>query len=82
MNTDNVSIQYAPSRTIANLHLGVTNDEFDLFFWVRNLSNEDSVETSQIFASDLNSSRFVTTAVNVNPRRWGVTARYRFGSAR
>jgi iron complex outermembrane receptor protein len=82
MNTDNVSIQYAPSRTIANLHLGVTNDKFDLFFWVRNLSNEDSVETSQIFASDLNSSRFVTTAVNINPRRWGVTARYRLGSAR
>jgi outer membrane receptor protein involved in Fe transport len=79
MNTDNVSVQYAPDRTLANVNFGVTNDTFDLFFWVRNLTDEDDIETTQVFPSDLNSSRFVTTGVNINPRRWGVTARYRFG---
>lgn len=82
ISTTNVNVQFSPNRTVANLTLGVVNDTFDLLLWVRNLSDEDAIESTQTFPSDLNATTFVTTATNLNPRRWGVTARYRFGSSR
>jgi hypothetical protein len=76
--TDNVNVQFAPSRTLVNARLGVVSEHIDVILWVENLFEEDAVETTQTFNSDLNSFRYVTTGVNISPRRFGVTGRYRF----
>ncbi|MEE4186679.1 MAG: TonB-dependent receptor [Gammaproteobacteria bacterium] len=76
--TDNVAVQFVPSRTLVNARLGLVSEKFDLVFWAENLFDEDAPETTNTFPSNLNSFRSVTTAVNINQRRYGLTARYRF----
>jgi hypothetical protein len=48
--------------------------------WIENLLDEDAPENTQSFPSNLNSLRDVVTATNIDLRRVGVTARYRFGA--
>ncbi len=76
---DLTNTQWVPSRTLANLRLGVRSERYDLILWVENLLDEDAPETSNVFGSDLNSLNQVTTALNATDRRLGVTARLRFG---
>jgi iron complex outermembrane receptor protein len=76
--TDLANIQSSPSRTLVNLKLGIQHQRYDLIFFVENLLEEDAIESTQVFNSDLNSRRFVTTAVNIPGRRFGVTGRFRF----
>jgi len=81
--TDLPATQWAPERTLANFKLGLSYDErFDIMLWVENLFGEDSIETTQTFTSNFNSRRQVTSAVNINDTRFGVTGRFRFGSGR
>jgi iron complex outermembrane receptor protein len=75
---DFLNVQYSPARTLANLRFGLESDEYDVVLWMENVTNEDSIESTQTFASDLNSRNLVTTAVNIPQRRYGLTARYRF----
>ncbi|NJN36846.1 MAG: TonB-dependent receptor [Nitrospiraceae bacterium] len=75
---DFLNVQYSPARTLANLRFGLESDDYDVVFWMENATNEDSIESTQTFASDLNSRNLVTTAVNIPQRRYGLTARYRF----
>jgi iron complex outermembrane receptor protein len=81
MTQDLEEIVFAPSRTLVSLRLGLQNPRYDVQFWVENLTDEDAIESAQLFASDLNSFKFVATGIGINPRRLGVTARYRFGGA-
>ncbi len=75
---DFLNVQYSPARTLANLRFGLESESYDVTLWMENLTNEDSIESTQTFASDLNSRNLVTTAVNIPQRRYGLTARYRF----
>lgn len=79
MAQDLENLQYSPERTLVGLRLGLQNPVYDVSLWVENLLDADVIDTAQIFASNLNSFNFVTTGVGTNPRRFGVTARYRFG---
>jgi iron complex outermembrane receptor protein len=79
-NMDNAATHFSPGRTLTSLRLGVQNPRYDVMFWVENLTNEDAVESTQSFPSDLNSLLYRVTAININPRRLGVTARFRFGA--
>jgi iron complex outermembrane receptor protein len=76
--TDLPATQFAPSRTLANLRTGVQNEQYDVTLWVENLFGEDAIETTQTFGSNFNSFRNVTSAVNINDTRIGVTGRYKF----
>ncbi len=80
--TDLVASQWAPDRTLANLKLGVLHDRYDVTLWVENLFGEDAIETTQTFGNHFNSFRQLTSAVNINDTRFGVTGRFRFGSGR
>jgi len=76
--TDLAATQWAPERTLANLRLGILHEHYDITLWVENLFGEDSIETTQTFFSNFNSRRNVTTGVNINDTRLGVTGRFRF----
>jgi len=76
--TDTPAVQFVPSRTLVNARLGLVSEQFDLVLWAENLFDEDAPETTNTFNSNLNSFRNVTTAIAINERRLGVTARYRF----
>ncbi len=63
-----------------NLRVGLQEPRYDVMLWVENLLDVDVANTAQVFPSNLNSFKFVTTAVGINQRRYGVTFRYRFGA--
>ncbi|HPF27693.1 MAG TPA: TonB-dependent receptor [Steroidobacteraceae bacterium] len=75
---DFLNNQYSPGRVLANLRFGLESDSYDVTLWMENLTNEDSIDSTQTFSSNLNSRSLVTTAVNIPQRRYGLTARYRF----
>ena len=75
---DFLNIQSSPGRVLANLRFGLESESYDVSLWMENVTNEESIESTQTFASNLNSRRLVTTAVNIPQRRYGLTARYRF----
>jgi iron complex outermembrane receptor protein len=77
---DHSNTHWVPSRTLASLRLGVQSRRYDVIVWIENLLDEDAPENTQSFPSNLNSLRDVVTATNIDPRRVGVTARYRFGA--
>jgi iron complex outermembrane receptor protein len=78
MYTDLENLQWTPSRTVANARLGLEAPRYDIYLWVENLTDEDTIESTNTFNSDLNSFNYVTTAVNVPLRRYGLTGRYRW----
>jgi iron complex outermembrane recepter protein len=81
MSQDLVNLQYSPERTMVSARIGLQSPNYDVMLWVENALDVDVVDTVSIFASDLNSFKFVSTGVGTNPRRFGVTARYRFGAS-
>lgn len=81
MSQDVVNLVYTPERTLVSMRLGLENPRYDVGLWVENLLDVDVADTATVFASDLNSFVSRATAIGINPRRIGVTARYRFGES-
>ena len=75
---DEMELAWVPSRTIANVNVGVVGDSFGLTLWVKNVFNEDAPEFAQNFSTDFNSVRPTSTIVGIPQRRYGITARYNF----
>jgi len=69
---------WVPSTNIVDARIGLREDAWDLSFWVRNLTDENTPSSAYAFQSDLNDSDYVTTVVNRERRRFGLTANYRF----
>ncbi len=80
LTQDLVNIQSTPAMTLVKLRLGIQEPRYDVMLWAENLLDTDVANTAQIYPSNLNSFRFVSTAVGINQRRYGVTFRYRFGA--
>ena len=81
MYQDAVNLASTPERTLVALRLGLENPTYDVSLWVENLLDVDVADTAQVFSSDLNSFVARATAVGINPRRIGLTGRYRFGGS-
>jgi iron complex outermembrane receptor protein len=75
---DEINNAYVPDRVISNLSAGISGERYDLTLWVKNAFDEDAPEFAQLFQSDLNSFRPVTSIVGIPRRRVGLTARFRF----
>jgi iron complex outermembrane receptor protein len=69
---------WTPSMQIVDARIGTRNDNLDVSFWVRNLTDETTPLSAYAFQSDLNNSDYATTVVNRERRRFGVTANYHF----
>ena len=69
---------WIPSMQILDGRLGARSEKMDVSLWVRNLSDDTTPLSAYAFMSDLNNSDFVTTVVNRERRRLGVTLRYFF----
>lgn len=81
MTQDLENLQEAPERTLVSARVGLQTPTYDVMLWVENALDADVIDTASIFASNLNSFQFVTTGVGTNPRRFGLTTRYRFGGS-
>jgi len=66
------------SRNIVNARLGLQSDNYDLSFWISNLTDDETPLAAYAFITDLNAADYVTTVVNSERRRWGITANIRF----
>ena len=66
------------SRNLVNGRIGISSDNYDLSIWVRNLTNDKTPMSAYAFTSDLNNSDSVTTVVNSERRRYGITGQVRF----
>ncbi len=64
---------WVPSRQLLNTRLGVSNDNWDISLWARNLANERYVSNSLF----LGFSNAYVAALG-EQRTYGLTARYRF----
>jgi iron complex outermembrane receptor protein len=69
---------WIPSSSVVDARVGLREEAWDVSFWVRNLTDEETPLSAYAFTSDLNDSDYVTTVVNRERRRFGVTANYRF----
>jgi iron complex outermembrane recepter protein len=77
---DFVNVTWAPARTLANLRVGLERENYDLFLWAENVTDEDAVdEVSPAANTNLAGSiLYSTTGINPTRRRVGLTGRYRF----
>jgi iron complex outermembrane receptor protein len=78
MYTDLENLQYTPAATNVNLRIGLEAPTYDVYLWVDNLTDNDAIESTNTFNSDFNSFNYVTTAVNIPQRRYGLTVGVRF----
>jgi len=69
---------WTPSTQVVDARIGSRNDNLDISLWVRNLTDETTPLSAYAFISDLNNSDYVTTTVNRERRRFGVTMNYHF----
>jgi iron complex outermembrane receptor protein len=65
-------------RNLVNARIGIASDNYDISFWVDNLTDEETPMSVYAFTSDLNNSDSVTSVVNNGRKRWGITGRVRF----
>ena len=69
---------WTPSLAMIDGRIGTRNDNWDISLWVRNLTDSNTPLSAYAFQTDLNSSDFVTTVVNRERRRVGLTANFRY----
>jgi iron complex outermembrane receptor protein len=69
---------WTPSLAIVNGRIGLRAGKVDVSLWVRNLMDENAPMSAYAFMSDLNSSDSVTSVVNRERRRFGLTLNMHF----
>jgi iron complex outermembrane receptor protein len=73
------------NKKLVNARIGWRNDDWDIAIWVKNLTDDlyrgstiENTMSAAILGPFIASSRLVYNSWNVDPRTYGITARYNF----